>query len=114
EKIGRLGGKLATAVVEIDLAGTQVSDDLLKDLKVFPHLETLDLSRTPISDKGVENLTSLAALTDLRLSGTSITDGAFVSLAKLPKLRRLDLDYTSHVSNEGIRRLRNNKELREL
>jgi serine/threonine protein kinase len=70
----------------IDLSGTIVSDDDLKQLRKLTRLQALVLARTGVTDTALMYLAALKGLTQLDLSGTKTTAEAIAELKKaLPK-----------------------------
>jgi Leucine-rich repeat (LRR) protein len=114
---------------DINLVGTNVSDDDLPRIAQLNHLkglwlgqtsvtdtglaylegrlqlQGLDLSRTQITDVGIAHLKSLSELKHLSLGNTAITDVALRHLEELPSLTYLELNATQ-VTPEGIARLK--------
>ena len=74
-------------LVEISLAATSVTDDLLRNLSNLKHLRKLQLHSTEIGDPGAKHLAGLTSLIELDLSGTSISDAGLANLAGLADLR---------------------------
>ena len=62
-----------THLAELDLNGTQITDDGLAIVAGFPELKTLRVARTKITDEGFRtNLLPKASLIHLDLTGTDI------------------------------------------
>ena len=61
-------------VVEVDLEGTEITDDGLQHLSSLPNLGCLRLDGTRISDDGLKHLSGLANLQELFLEKTQVTD----------------------------------------
>src|SRR5213082_3475982 len=79
--VEKLGGKVTRddklpgkPVIGVNLAGTQVTDAGLKELKHLKQLTSLNLIHTPVTDAGVKELKELKQLTSLSLHGTKVTD----------------------------------------
>ena len=69
-------------VREIDLGGTEISDEGLEYLKYFPRLEWLCLEETAISDNGLQHLAAITGLKKLELKGTSVTSHGVAMLRR--------------------------------
>lgn len=110
-------------VLEVDLAETQINDEIANSLSKMPKLRKIDLSQTSISDStlkvlssgkhsdqitelylseclnlspdGMSYLTSLTSLSKLILTGTKLTAEVCLSLKKLPSMREFDYRYTA-------------------
>jgi hypothetical protein len=67
-------------------------------------LRELDLARTKITDAGLKSLAALTKLEGLKLAETSISDAGLAALAKLPALRGVTLDETQ-VTAAGLNEL---------
>lgn len=90
EKRGTLGkeGK-DRHIVNVNLAGANVSDSELERLLDLPHLRRLDLSGTQITDAGLHTLLCLKELEYVDLSNTRVTaDGYMAFVARHPKLKK--------------------------
>jgi Leucine-rich repeat (LRR) protein len=90
---------------EISLAGTGVSDELLRNLEGLKHLRKLELGSTEIGDLGVRHLATLSGLEVLDLDGATISDEDLAPLAGLKGLRELRLSHSS-ITGAGLRHLR--------
>ncbi|HEY7423755.1 MAG TPA: hypothetical protein VH682_05865 [Gemmataceae bacterium] len=90
---------------EIDLAGANITDVWLAQLRVVPDLRKLNLKGTALTDAGLVHLKELKKLQRLDLSNTAITDTALKSLHGLPQLRWLSLEETK-VTDRGADELR--------
>jgi uncharacterized membrane protein len=82
---------LAPNIVDLDLAGTRVTDAGLASVATMANLRRLRLDRTSITDAGLEHLAPLSHLQYLNLYGTHVTDASLKPLGNLPALRRLYL-----------------------
>jgi len=120
------------SIIEVDLRGKQVDDELLAGLAQLPRLrslilaavklsddqlipigrieslENLDLRDCPISDKGLAHLASLIKLKSLRLSGKSgvctVGDDGMQHVGKLLGLKVLAAD-NLWISEDGLKSL---------
>jgi hypothetical protein len=98
-----------------------ITDAGVRHLGGLTALEELDLQGSQISDQGVSALKNLKQLHDLYLSGgredrtDTLTDAAVDSLLALGKLQRLQLTSTNAaISEQGVRRLATLPDLKEL
>lgn len=82
------------------LGQKDVSDDILRRMRVMPHLEELQLFNAPISDEGLQYLTKFPRLRWLDASGTPVTDRG------LPALESMDLEWlnlrNTAISDAGV------------
>lgn len=85
---------LSPNIVDLNLAGTHVTDAGLSTVAAMLNLTRLRLDRTAITDAGLSKLRQLRKLTYLNLYGTRVTDNALKTLAALPNLRHLYLYQT--------------------
>lgn len=91
---------------EVDLSGSNVTDDALLLIASMDNLTSLNLSNTKITDKGIAHLANHPSLTDVVLSGTQVTNGVLTHLSTVRKLDRVSVDQTS-VTREAILRFAN-------
>ncbi len=80
---------LAPFVLELSLAGTEISDAAFEHIAAMPHLDRLDVARTACTSQGLARLGGHAFLRTLVLTGTSIDADAGGTLASLPALERV-------------------------
>jgi len=90
---------------------TFVSD--LGPLAGLTAMEDLDLHGTGISDASIEHLAGLSALRRLDLQGTNISDTAVATLERLSNLETLNL-YRTKISNAGVARLSKLRKLQDI
>jgi hypothetical protein len=81
-----------------------------KGIKDFPNLETLDLSGSAVTDDELKNIATLPGLETLLLSNTKITDTGIEKLQTCKKLRFLFLDKTE-ITDRGLRAIKGFNEL---
>jgi Leucine-rich repeat (LRR) protein len=80
------------AIVVLQMANADVTDETLRHLRGLRQLRELDLNNTQVSDEGLNVLKELPNLQFLKLQNTRITDAGFrASLATMESLERLDL-----------------------
>lgn len=80
-------------VVELSLAGTQITNAGLAQLQEFHKLRRLDLSNTKISDAGLEQLKKLTRLEHLSIAGTKISPSRLPDLMQALSLSSLDVGH---------------------
>ena len=99
----------------LDLSGTNVDDEGLKQLAQLKHLKTLYLKgREKITNKGLANFAPLSNLETLNLSkDTWITGVGLGAIASLPSLRILRLD-KSDIKDDDLVRIKELKNLKLL
>ena len=88
-------------IEEIDLTGTDVTDEQLAQLAKLTHLDRLRLHGTSVSDTGLQYLTKFQELTLLELSKTRVTDAGIPALASLKGLEKVYL-YNTRVTQQGV------------
>lgn len=103
----------APTLSRLNLAGTRITDDALRDVSRATTLQALCLNRTQIGDQGLRHLANLQGLETLNLDETAVTDKGLRYLADLQRLEVLSLDKTS-ITDEGLRCLVGLKSLRRL
>lgn len=90
------GLRARPAVVVLQMANPDVTDETLDNLADMTRLRELDLNDTAITDAGLVKLARLPALEALRLRNTAITDDGFREhLMPLESLRLLVLTGTN-------------------
>ncbi len=99
-----LGEHFFATVVDVHLAGTQITDASLERLKRLTQLQTLDLWETKITDAGLEHLEGLTQLQVLDLWRAHVTDAGLKHLKGLTQLQTLGLCETK-VTYEGVKGL---------
>ncbi len=103
----------APALLQLNLANTDISDNALCDLNCVPGLCEVSLARTRVGDLGLRRLARLRNLEDLHLGGTKITDDGLRLLADARTLHKLSLRHTA-VTDAGLEWLGGLDGLREL
>lgn len=98
-------GAIAGRLVQLNLRGTNLNDDLAQHLKPLTELTRLHLEKTAITDAGLANVAGLTKLEYLNLYGTGITDAGLEHLGGLPGLRKLYV-WETKVTLDGVRKLR--------
>lgn len=92
-------------VYGVDINGSLVDDDLLKDISTLSNLRYLECEYTQITDAGLAPLNALKDLQWLNLRNTQTTDVGLAHLKGLTNLRRLYLNGTQ-ITDAGIVNLR--------
>lgn len=100
-------------VVSIDLGNSNITDQDLKIVSQFPHLQKLHLQNNAIGDEGIRQLSGLSFLESLNLSGTKITPQALKELSRLKALKKIFL-YNTGVPEDHIWALKKNNPSLEL
>jgi WD40 repeat protein len=98
---------------ELDLGSTRISDKGLAHLRGLTSLQTLSLVRTPVSGEGLAHLKGLRDLRDLYLVRTQVIDANLIHLKGLTTLRELTLVRTP-VTDAGLAHLKGLTDLRLL
>jgi Leucine-rich repeat (LRR) protein len=93
-----------TALTEINLGGTRITDSGMASLAGLIKLEDLNLNRTQISDSGVAQLDGLTALSRLSLNGTRLNGTGLAHLKGLTRIEELSLENTA-VGDAGLAHL---------
>ncbi len=91
------------AVATLDLDYTRVKT--LRCLAAMKNLSELDLSGTDISDQSLQNITGLSHLTSLSIQDTNVGDKGAEYLCRIKSLQSLSVRNT-HISPEYVARLR--------
>ncbi len=90
--------------------GTKPTEEQLRLLHGFPHLDWLDFSHTRLDDSVTGPLNGLTRLVNLDLAGTQIGDRTVVRLSGMRSLRWLNLAET-RVTGDGLRHLESMQKL---
>ncbi len=92
---------LKRQLVWLDLKGTNITDEGIREISQFTVLRKLNLDYTSITNKGIEHITALPELTYLNLVGTKITDEGLIRLVTLKNLKNIFL-YETNVTAKGV------------
>lgn len=95
---------LAPQLVELDVSGTAITDEVATSLAQLRNLDTLHLERTAIGDRTVAVLVDMPYLQYLNLHSTQVTDESLEALKSVPTLRKLYL-WQTPVSYEAAKAL---------
>ena len=86
--------KYSDQIIELDLAQSNLSDELATHLSAFSNLLYLDVSQTAISDQAVSYLSKLDFLEVLNAYNTQLTGDALDELKTRPSLKAIYLAQT--------------------
>lgn len=92
---------IGNQVVSIDMGNSNVKDEDLKNLNLFPHVQKLHLQNMPIGDEGVKHLRDLRYLDVLNLSGTKVSAKTLDEVSGWKNLKKLYL-YNTTVPEETV------------
>ncbi len=92
-------------VVSIDIGNSNVKDDDLKNISLFPHVQKLHVQNITIGDEGVKYLRELKYLDVLNLSGTKVSAKTLDEVSGWKNLKKLYV-YNTVVSEESVKALR--------
>ncbi len=112
---GMVGHLPAPAVpFGLEFGRSGFTDEWLKELAGFRHLQALSLTSTQVTDAGLHELTALHQLQMLSFDSTSVTDAGLKQLAHLHQLQTLDLSATGWLTDAGLEELAGLEQLRTL
>ena len=94
----------------VELVKSKATNDDLKLLVHFPHLEALDITGGEITEVGLVHLKQLKGLQRLYLNELPLTNDGLANLAGLTKLDVLSLRKTD-IDDKGMRHLKKLKQL---
>ncbi|MBD3675180.1 MAG: hypothetical protein HUJ26_16810 [Planctomycetaceae bacterium] len=97
----------------IDLSGTDITDDDLRELRHFDQLESLNLSSTRVTNGAAEHILALHSLRELDLVFTQMTGAGIQKLGAHPSLTNIELWYDT-IDEEGLQGLQNLQALMEV
>jgi hypothetical protein len=95
-------------VVSLDLGNSSVTDDDLRHLKQFPHLQKLFLQNVNIGDNSVTHLKDLKYLEVLNLSGTKISSRTLDEISGWSNVKKLYI-YNTSVPEQSVTSLKSSK-----
>ncbi|MCA9033879.1 MAG: hypothetical protein KDA91_02055 [Planctomycetaceae bacterium] len=120
-KLEALGAKLqreAGFIIDVDLRGTESSDETLPILQPLERLRSLHLDKLPISDSGIATIGSFKGpLANLDIRNCAITDAAMETLSGITTLKAIRLSGESSatsVGDDGVAKLATLKNLKVL
>ena len=99
--------------VQLHFRDHQVNNRSLQYLEGFTAIIGIDLSGTQVTDKGMAVVGSLKGLEYLQLSGTSISDAGLAELRGLERLEAIDLSHTK-VTQAGAKYLEQLRKLKRI
>lgn len=91
---------VADSIVELNVGGVGVTDEMMPAIGALTAIERLNLSRSDITDSGVAALSTLDRLEVLNLYGSPVTDGAVPVIGALPALKRVYI-WRTMIGTEG-------------
>lgn len=91
---------VAENIIDLNLAGMPIGDEVINDILKFSNLERLNLNNTKITDKSLERLNKLDQLKTLKIIGTSVTQTGLTSLAKSQSIKEVYLWNTKLITSE--------------
>ncbi|MEM7438790.1 MAG: hypothetical protein AAF393_04260 [Pseudomonadota bacterium] len=91
-------------LTNIDLEGTNITDDGLAPIAALKGLQILDLRRSKVTDAGLSHLSGLSGLRELYLRETGITDAGLSHLSGLSGMQTLYLSMTG-ITDAGLSHL---------
>lgn len=97
--------KAIPSIVELSLAGKELSTDDLANISGLKSLAILNLSKTNVTDDALAAVEKLEKLNSLNLFATGITDAGLAHLSGLKNLHRLYLAETK-VTDAGVETLK--------
>ena len=87
----------------LDLSGSTVTADGIKELRDLNQLQSLTLQTGRDGDALCEAITALKSLTSLDLSDSGVTDDGLAKLASLPNLKNLTLRNSPEIHGRGFK-----------
>ncbi|HET6249097.1 MAG TPA: hypothetical protein VFE47_15485 [Tepidisphaeraceae bacterium] len=105
--------KVFLSLTSVRIKGRHIDDDGFANLIPLKKLRLIDVSHSGVSDQSMTLLRSFPDLIDLDVSSTHITDNAMPPICMLKNLRSLSLAYT-RVHDTNINQIAAMKELRLL
>ena len=87
--------RAARKLIELELSGRRMGDDVLRLAHELGNVVSLDLTATAVTDAGLRDISRWRYLERLVLNECDVTDAGLSYLASLPKLRLLALDNTN-------------------
>jgi Leucine-rich repeat (LRR) protein len=103
-----------SALENLRLWNTKITDMGGRELRQVRTLRTLDLSFTQVTDEGLKDLAALEQLEELKLQGSRVSDGGVAELKPLKDLRCLTLGSSSDFKGTRLAALNDLPSLREL
>lgn len=92
-------------IVQLNLRGTNLNDDLSQYLKPLTELVRLHLEKTAVTDAGLTNVAGLTKLEYLNVYGDNVTDAGLEHLGGLTNLKKLYV-WETKVSLDGVHKLK--------
>jgi len=92
----------AMPLVHVELNGTHITNQFLKDIAHITSLQHLHIDDTAVTDKGITYLRDQRKLLELSLKNDDIDDEALKELSKYHILRNLSVARDAKISNAGF------------
>jgi hypothetical protein len=96
------GEKRFRRLTDVNLHRMPATDEHLRMISQFPHLETVVNNGSKVTDAGLKYLSGMSKLWWLEMEWINIGDEGLADLKDLPSLKTLRLT-DSRVSNEGVK-----------
>lgn len=103
-----------TALTELSLGGTLLTDEGMQELARLPHLESVLLDPENITDGGLSHVSQLATLKRFECVGRPISDAGLAHMAALPALEILTIGECPGITDDGLKSLGEIKTLTKL
>lgn len=94
--------KIKDQVIELDLSGSNLNDEMISQLASFKNLQKLKIPNTEISSKAINQIIKLDHLAFLNLYGTKVDDEVFKYLGKMKGLKSVYL-WQTDVTDAGVK-----------
>jgi hypothetical protein len=93
-------------IVELDLAGSELDEKLLAELRKAPALRRLYLDSTNLTDDGLKQVAAAAAVMHLDISQTQASDAGLKHVASMKSLRTLIIRGCHSITRSGVGELK--------
>ena len=97
----------------LGLSGTRVTDAGMSYMREMKQLHSLSIVRTGITPAGLDHLNNLADLNTIELGGPNVTDDSLQQVSRIQQLQHLWL-YDARITDEGLLKLKSLIDLRFL
>ena len=101
------------AVTELDLKGSQVTNEGVANIGKLTHLTKLDVSDSKIDKEGFAAIAQATSLEEFRINGSKIDEGGLTALRPLSNLKIMDLR-GAKLSHAGFAELLHHRQIVEL
>ena len=89
-------------ILSLNLRGTKIDDEGVKNLTGLKGLERLHLEKTTLTDAGLKQLLSLESLAYLNVYGTQVTDAAIEDISKMEKIIDSSFQQATYPLRKGL------------